>query len=126
MFSILPYSSHIQSLLELFPHPTFEVVKNPLKLNGFPSHMFKRITRRFLDNTFDPKPSVQTVPRKIIYFCLSFTGTHSLQIRTQIDRLCNGVFPHLDTRFVFRSSRRIASFFLFKNKVPKYLRSSVV
>ena len=87
--------------------------------------MFKRITRRFLDNTFDPKPSVQTVPKEIIYFCLSFTGIHSLQIRTQIDRLCNGVFPHLDTRFVFRSSRRIASFLPFKNKVPKYLRSSV-
>ena len=46
--------------------------------------------------------------------------------RTQIDRLCNGVFPHLDTRFVFRFSRRIPSFFPFKNKVPKYLRSSVV
>ena len=35
-------------------------------------------------------------------------------------------FPHLETRFVFRSSRRIASFFPFKDKVPKYLRSSVV
>ena len=86
--------------------------------------MFERITRRFLDNTFDPKPSVQTVPKKIIYFCLPFTGIHSLQILTQINRLCNAAFPHLDTRFVFRSSRRIASFFPFKNKVPKYLRSS--
>ena len=94
--------------------------------NGFPSHMFERITRRFLNNTFDPKPSVQTVPKKIIYFCLPFTGIHSLQIRTQINHLCNAAFPHLDTRFVFRSSRRIASFFPFKDKVPKYLRSSVV
>ena len=86
--------------------------------------MFERITRRFLDNTFDPKPSVQTVPKKIIYFCLPFTGIHSPQIRTQINRLCNAAFPHLETRFVFR--RRIASFFPFKDKVPKYLRSSVV
>ena len=83
--------------------------------------MFERITCRFSDNTFDPKPSVQ-----IIYFCLPFTGIHSLQIRTQINRLCNAAFPHLETRFVFRSSRRIASFFPFKDKVPKYLRSSVV
>ena len=71
-------------------------------------------------------PSVQTVPKKIIYFCLPFTGIHSLQIRTQINRLCNAAFPHLDTRFVFRSSRRIPSFFPFKDKVPKYLRSSIV
>ena len=88
--------------------------------------MFERITLRFLENTFDPKPSVQTVPKKIIYFSLPFTGIHSLQIRTQINRLCNAAFPHLETRSVFRSSRRIASFFPFKDKVPKYLRSSVV
>ena len=92
-------------------HIQLEVVRNLFKLNGFPSHMFERITRRFLDNTFDPKSSVHTVPKKIIYFCLPFTGIHSLQIRTQINRLCNATFPHLDTRFVFRSSRRIASFF---------------
>ena len=46
-------------------HTQLEVV-NLLKLNGFSSHMFERITRRFLDNTFDPKPSVQTVPKKSI------------------------------------------------------------
>ena len=80
-------------------HTQLEVVRNLLKLNDFPSHMFERITRRFLDNTFDPKPSVQTVPKKIVYFCLPFSGIHSLQIRPQINRLCNAAFPHLDTRF---------------------------
>ena len=88
--------------------------------------MFDCIVRRFLDHTFDPKPPVLTAPKKIIYFCLPFTGIHSLQIHTQISRLCNAAFPHLDIRFVFRSSRRISSFFPFKDKVPKYLRSSVV
>ena len=122
MFSTLPKAC---PSYENF-HIQLEVVRNLFKLNGFPSHMFERITRRFLDNTFDPKPSLQTVPKKIICFCLPFTGIHSLQIRTQINRLCNAAFPHLDTRFVFRSSRRIASFFPFKDKVSKYLRSSVV
>ena len=88
--------------------------------------MFDRIVRRFLDHTFEPKPPALTAPKQIIYFCLSFTGIHSLQIRTQISRLCHVVFPHLDITFVFRSSRRISSFFPFKDKVPKYLRSSVV
>ena len=46
-------------------HIQLEVVRNLFKLNGFPSHMFERITRRFLDNTFDPKPSVQTVPKTV-------------------------------------------------------------
>ena len=95
------------------------------KKSSYLSHMFKRITRRFLDNTFDPKPSVQTVPKKIIYFCLPFTGIHSLQIRTQINRR----FPHLDARFArfFAPPDESLLFsLLIKDKVPKYLRSSVV
>ena len=88
--------------------------------------MFEHIVRRFLDNTSNPKPFFQTVPKKIIYFCFPFTGTHSLQIHTQINHFFNAAFPHLDIRFVLRPSRRISSFSPFKDKVPKYLRSSVV
>ena len=88
--------------------------------------MFDCIVRRFPDHTFCLRLPVLTASKKIIYFCLPFTGIHSLQIRTQINRLCNAAFPHLDIRFVFCSSRRISSFFPFKDEVPKYLRSSVV
>ena len=66
-------------------HIQLEVVRNLFKLNGFPSHMFKWVVRRFFDNTFHPKPSVQTVPKKIMYFCLPLTGTHSLRLRIQIN-----------------------------------------
>ena len=62
----------------------------------------------------------------MIYFCLPFTGSHSLQIHTQINRVCNAAYPYLKIRFVFRSSTRIFSFFPFKDKVPKFLRSGVV
>ena len=88
--------------------------------------MFYSIVRRFLDNIFQPKPPILTAAKKIIYFSLPFTGTHSLQIRTQISRLCSSAFPHLNIRFTLRSPTRISTFFPFKDKVPKYLRSSVV
>ena len=74
----------------------------------------------------NPSSSNFTVPKKIVYFCLPFTGSHSLQIRTQTTRLCSAAYPHLNIRFVFRSSTRISSFFPFKDKVPKFLRSGVV
>ena len=95
-----------------------EVVRNRFKLNGFPSHMFERITRRFLDNTFDPKPSVNTIPKKIIYFCLPFTEIHSLQIRTQINRLCNAasLISILDS--FFAPSDESVLFSLLKIKFP--------
>ena len=107
-------------------HAQLEVVQKLFNLNGFPSHMFDRLVRRFLNNIFEPKPSDHTVPKKILYFYLRFTGSHSLQIRNQITRLCNAAYPHLNIRLVFRSSTRISSFFPFKDKVPKFIRSGVV
>ena len=87
-------------------------------LNGFPSHMFGQHVRCFHNNIFEPKPVVHTAPKKTVYFSLPFTGSHFLQI-------CNSV-AHLNIRFVFRSSTRISSFFIFKDKVPKFLKSGVV
>ena len=69
-----------------------------------------------------PKLPSLTAPKKIIYFCLPCTGSHSLQILTQI----NPVFPQVEIRFVFCSSTRISSFLPFKDKVPKYIWSGVV
>jgi hypothetical protein len=79
-------------------------------LNGFPCHMFDRCVRTFLNKVFQP---VHTVPKKIISFFLPFTGTHSLQIRTQINRFCRAAFVDLDIRFVFRSTKRAFHLFLF-------------
>ena len=95
-------------------------------MNGFPSLMFDQLIRRFLSNIFEPKSTVYTSPKKMVDFCLPFTGTHSLQTRTQITRLWNAAYPHLNIRFVFHSSPRISSLFPLKDKVPKFLKSGVV
>ena len=65
-------------------------------------------------------------PRKSSIFAFLSPVSNSLQIRTQISRLCSVAYPHLNVRFVFRSSTRLSSFFPFKDKVPKFLRSGVV
>ena len=99
--------------------------KEIIQLEWFP-HSHVRFVRHFLNNLFEPKPPLFTAPKKIVYFCLPFTGSHSLQIRTQITRLCSAAYPHPNIHFVFRSSTSISSFFPFKDKVPKFLRSGVV
>ena len=88
-------------------HVQLEVVRKLFILKGFPSHMFNRLVRRFLNNIFEPKPSV---PKRIVYFCLCFTALHSLQIRNQITRLCNAAYPHLNIRFVFHTHLLFLSF----------------
>ena len=56
-------------------HIQLEVVRKLFNLKGFPSHMFEHLC--FLNNIFEPKPTIRTDPKKIIYFCLPFTGSHS-------------------------------------------------
>ena len=82
--------------------------------------------RVFLDNVFQPKAVVYSVPKTVMYFCLPFTGSHSLQIGTQISRLGSSAFHHLNIRFVFRPTLRLSHLFTFKDKIPKGLRFCVV
>ena len=94
-------------------HAQLEVIRKLFNLNSFPTQVFNQLVRHFLNNVFEPIPPLFTVPKKIVYFYLLFTGSHSLQIRTQITRPCSAAYPHLNIRFVFRSSTRISSFFSF-------------
>ena len=78
------------NILTFLLPPNWKRTVSFLSLNGFPSHMFDHLAHRFLNKIFEPKPPVHTVPKKVVCFCLPFTGgSHSLQIRTQITRLCN-------------------------------------
>jgi hypothetical protein len=62
----------------------------------------------------------------VVYFCLPYTGTHSLQIRTQIQRLCYVDFPRISIRILFRPTLRLSNFFMLKDKILDALRSCVV
>jgi hypothetical protein len=100
-------------------HVQLELFRNVFNRNGYPTRLFDRCLRVFLDKIFQPK--------KVMYFCLPFTGSYSLQIRTQISRLCSSAFPHLNIlRFAFRRTLHLSHLFTFKDKIPKGLRSCVV
>ena len=101
-------------------------LKKTYLLNGYPNSFIDTCICRFLDKIFSPSPKISLAPKKIVYFCLPYTGQHSLQIRTQIRKLCSSAFPHINLRFVFRPSLRLSHFFVFKDRIPKALRSRVV
>ena len=103
-----------------------ELYRQILNRNGYPTRLFDFCVRTFLDKMFNPKPAVHLAAKKVLYFCLPYTGSHSLQIRTQISRLCSSAFPHLNIRFIFRPTLRLSQLFTFKDKIPKALRSCVV
>ena len=101
-----------------------ESLRQILNRNSYPTRLFDSCIRTFLDKVSQPKPIVHSVSKKVLYFSLPYTGKHSLQIRTQISRLCSSAYPHLNIRFVFRPTLRLSHLFSFKDKIP--LRSCVV
>ena len=102
------------------------MLKNIFKTNCFPNHLFDKCVSVFLDKTFITKSVIHTVPKKVLYFSLPFSGCHSPQIRTQILKLCSSAYPHIRIRFVFQPRKRLANLFNFMERIPKALRSCVV
>ena len=76
---------------------------------------------------FCPPPHDTNVSHKtVINFSLPFTGSHSLQIQTQIIKLCSSAFPDLSLHFIFQSGWRLSSLFPFKDHIPMLMRLHVV
>ena len=106
-------------------HAQLEVVRKLCNMNGFTSHMFDQIVRRFLNNIFKPKSNVYAVLKKMVISAfLSLADTLFKFEPKYLDFVT--LLISIFIRFVFRSSTRVSYFFPFKHKVPKFLKSGVV
>ena len=103
-----------------------EKFKKTFSLNGYPATLVDSCIKSFLDKMYDSRDKVHTCSKKVIYFCLPFTGHHGLQIRSQLQKFLSSAYPHISLRVVFRLSFRLSNFFPFKDKIPCELRSHVV
>ena len=107
-------------------HEVLETFKKILRLNGYPGHFFDGSISVF-QIMFPPSNFwCMQLLKMFFFFCLPFTGIHSLQIRKQISSVFASASPHLNIRFIFRPTRRLSHIFTFKDRVPKGLRSRVV
>ncbi|WP_317582632.1 hypothetical protein, partial [Streptococcus pyogenes] len=94
--------------------------------NGYPVSFFNNCLKIFLDKISSSSTKASIVPKKVIYFSIPFTGKHSLEIRTKLSKLISSCFPQIELRVIFKSGRRLSSFFKFKDSIPKLMRSNVV
>ena len=111
-------------------YPTFlcelEKLKRIFISNAFPARLVDSCFNSFLHKVSLPIPKRFTVPKRLIYFSLAFTGIHFLQIQTQLRKLFLSAFPHITIRFVPRPTVRVSNFFSLKDRIPTRLRSHVV
>ena len=125
LFSVISRYFNICSSFVFF-HSEMEKFKKTFSLNGYPATLIDSCIKSFLDKMYNSRDKVHTYSKKIIYFCLPFTGHHGLQIRSQLQKFLSSAYPHISLRVVFRPSFRLSNFFPFKDKIPCELRSHVV
>ena len=69
------------------------------------------------------KRQVQTVDRKKLLLILPYLGKFSLQSKDKLQKLFEKKLPFCSLQIVFKTNKRIANFFPFKDKVPSSLVS---
>ena len=101
-------------------------IKEILVKNSFPRALIDRIIKSFLDKRFAPRPPAPQEAKTALLFCMPYLGRYSLQIKTKINRIIKQCYPGIQLNVIFRSPKRIQSFFPFKDRFPTLIRSSVV
>ena len=61
--------------------------------NWFPRHFVDNCIKAFLDKMFETKRIVTAVSKRELRICLSFLGTESLKIKSNLSKLAKSYFP---------------------------------
>lgn len=81
---------------------------------------------KFLNDKFDPKPTVSTVEKDVLYVKLPYVGQLSSEIKKKLRILLRYAYPQVNFRFVFTNSFTVGSILRDKSILPKDLCANVV
>ncbi|MEL6606480.1 MAG: reverse transcriptase domain-containing protein, partial [Cyanobacteria bacterium J06614_10] len=94
--------------------------------NCYPSHIFPRFIKKFLDQKFQPPVKTLTVPKKNVYISLPYMGNFSYFCKSELTSCLSKLYPYVKFNFVFKNTLSIGSLFRFKDTLPELMRSNVV
>ena len=102
-------------------------LKNLLSRNGYPRgiityNMNDVVTR----SRKKSKDAVTTVPKRDIFIVLPYLRFHSKVITQQLKSCIYKFYGFFNLRIIFRNTRRIKSFFPYKDRLSRSLMSKVV
>jgi len=109
-------------------HRELEFLKSFFKSNGFPIKLIESHINRFLSNSIQPPPPVATVSRysSEFYFSLPYFGHQSEKLKLELSNTLAKFYPTIKFHFILTNNFKLGSFFPYKDKLPKALRSSLV
>ena len=94
--------------------------------NAFPMRVIDRIIFEFFNKLFVPKKVVHTVAKKKLFISLEYIGKQSLILKKRLQQIIMEQIPYCKVNIVFSSKNKLGSFFTFKDRVPKNLKSLVL
>ena len=94
--------------------------------NNYPPNFIDSCIKSFLNKLYTPKVIVQNVPKRNVFVKLLLLGSTSFQIWKKLQKLFNDKLTSCNLKIMFMSPVRIKTFFIFKDKLLKMLRSGLV
>ena len=107
-------------------HDEVKFLSDIFRKNQYPQHFFDRCTRIFLNRKQNPKSGDRVEKQKLI-ISLPFVGKYSNDLKRKLSALASLHFTS-DFRIcvVWKSTRKLHTFFSFKDKLPMHLRSKIL
>ena len=103
-----------------------ETLKKYFHQNNYPSHIFQKTVKSFLDSIFLPKQPITTVPKLVIYSPFPYLGPKTKLFQKEMSRILSKHFPFLNIKLAFSNHLRIRSFFHYKDTLVPLMRHGVV
>ena len=126
LVSTLLYRAYMINSTFFSLHTEIQNLKKIFSKNGYPSKFVDRCVSTFLNKLYEKKVTVDTVPKMDLMIVLPFLGTTSWQIKNELIKTFKKNVPFCNLKIVFKSGKRLSSFFTFKDKLPKSLMSGVL
>ena len=93
--------------------------------NSYPSYLFFKVLRFFLDKKHAPQVQMLTVNKDVRYIRLPYIGKFSLEVKSKLQAILRNTYPQIKFQFIFCNNFTLGSFLRSGSFLPQDLRSSV-
>ena len=104
-----------------------EDLKRILLQNGYPQGIITLNINNVLNkNRNRPNDPVATVPQKYVIILLPYLGLHSNHVTKRLKYCVNRFYSFVNVKVIFQNTRRIKSFFPYKDRLNRSQLSKVI
>ena len=107
-------------------HEELNFLKHVFLKNGYPLSCIDKCFKMVIDKLVINRPQVTVFEKKTLILSLPYLGDISLQTRTKLRKSFKNILNCCKLQIVFKSQRKLANVFQFKDCLPFDLLSGVV